>query len=39
MDYYKLGEKLNELLKLENKPVAIKWLVKEPKNVKKEDRK
>lgn len=37
MDYNKLGEKLNELLKLENKPVAIKWSVKEPKNVKKEE--
>jgi uncharacterized protein (DUF169 family) len=33
----KLGEKLNELLKLENEPVAIKWSVNDPKNVKKEE--
>ena len=32
-----LGEKLNELLKLENEPVAIKWSVNNPKNVKKEE--
>jgi uncharacterized protein (DUF169 family) len=37
MDYNTLGEKLNELLKLENEPVAIKWSVKEPKNVEKEE--
>lgn len=36
MDYMELGEKLSELLKLENEPVAIKWSVKEPKNVDKE---
>lgn len=33
----KLGEKLKELLKLENEPVAIKWSVKEPRNIKKEE--
>lgn len=32
-----VGEKLNELLKLENEPVAIKWSVKEPKNVQREE--
>ena len=32
-----LGEKLNEFLKLENEPVAIKWSVNDPKNVKKEE--
>ena len=37
MDYTELGEKLNELLVLENEPVAIRWSVKEPKNVKKEE--
>jgi len=37
MNYNELGEKLNEFLKLENEPVAIKWSVKEPKNVKKEE--
>ena len=37
MDYNELGEKLNEFLKLENEPVAIKWSVKEPKNVEKEE--
>ncbi len=37
MDYNKLGNKLNELLKLKNEPVAIKWSVKEPKNVGKEE--
>ncbi len=31
-----LGEKLKELLKLENEPVAIKWSVKEPRNIEKE---
>ena len=39
MDYNKLGNKLNELLKLKNEPVAIKWSVKEPKNVGKEESK
>ncbi|MGZ7047315.1 MAG: DUF169 domain-containing protein [Methanobacterium sp.] len=37
MDYNRLGNNLNELLKLENEPVAIKWSVKEPRNVEKED--
>ncbi len=37
MDYNELVEKLNELLKLENEAVAIKWSVKEPNNVEKED--
>lgn len=37
MDYNELGENLKELLKLENEPVAIKWSVKEPRNVKKEE--
>ena len=37
MDYNELREKLNELLKLENEPVAIKWSVKEPRNVEKEE--
>lgn len=39
MEYNELGEKLNELLKLENEPVAIKWSVGEPKNVEKESEK
>jgi uncharacterized protein (DUF169 family) len=37
MDYIELGEKLSELLKLENEPVAIKWSMKEPKNLEKEE--
>ncbi|KAF5086859.1 DUF169 domain-containing protein [Methanobacterium aggregans] len=37
MDNMELGENLNEILKLENEPVAIKWSVKEPKNVEKEE--
>ena len=37
MDSDGLGQKLNDLLKLENEPVAIKWSVKEPKNVEKEE--
>ncbi|MGB9937779.1 MAG: DUF169 domain-containing protein [Methanobacterium sp.] len=36
MDYNELGKKLNELMKFENEAVAIKWSVKEPKNVEKE---
>lgn len=39
MDYNELGEKLKELMKFENEPVAIKWSVMEPKNVKKESEK
>jgi len=31
------GEKLKELLKLENEPVAIKWSVREPRNIEKEE--
>lgn len=37
MDYNELGEKLNEILKLENEPVAIKWSVNEPKKVEREE--
>src|SRR5664280_2152571 len=32
-----MGEKLKEILKLEREPVAIKWSVRVPKNIKKED--
>lgn len=39
MNYDKLGKKLNELMKFENEQVAIKWSVKEPKNVEKEESK
>ena len=35
--YQKMGEKLKEILKLEREPVAIKWSVREPKNIKKEE--
>jgi uncharacterized protein (DUF169 family) len=37
MDYNELGNKLKGILKLENDPVAIKWSVKEPRNVEKEE--
>lgn len=37
MNYNESGEKLNQLLKLENQPVAIKWSVGQPKNVQKEE--
>jgi uncharacterized protein (DUF169 family) len=37
MGYSEFGNKLNELLKLENEPVAIKWSVNEPKNIEKEE--
>lgn len=37
MNYNELGEKLKEHMKFENEPVAIKWSVMEPKNVKKEE--
>lgn len=37
MNYNELGEKLKEVLKLKNEPVAIKWSVNEPKNVEKEE--
>ena len=39
MDYNELRGKLNQLLKLENEPVAIKWSVNEPQNVEKESEK
>ena len=39
MDYNELKEKLNQLLKLENEPVAIKWFVNEPENIEKEESK
>ena len=34
-----LGERLKKLLGLENEPVAIKWSIKEPENIVKEDEK
>ena len=34
--YQEMGEKLKEILKLEREPVAIKWSIREPKNIKKE---
>lgn len=37
MDCNELGKKLNELLKLKNGPVAIKWTVNDPKNVDREE--
>lgn len=37
MNYTELGDKLKELLKLENDPVAIKWSVKEPRDIEKEE--
>jgi len=37
MDFNRLGNNLNQLLKLENEPVAIKWSVNEPENIKKEE--
>jgi len=37
MDYKELGKELNEILELKNEPVAIKWSVKEPKNIEKEE--
>jgi uncharacterized protein (DUF169 family) len=35
--YKDLGEKLTEILKMEREPVAIKWSVREPRNIKKEE--
>jgi uncharacterized protein (DUF169 family) len=35
--YQEIGEKLKGILKLEKEPVAIKWSVREPKNIKKEE--
>ncbi|HML06020.1 MAG TPA: DUF169 domain-containing protein [Methanobacterium sp.] len=37
MNYDELREKLKELMKFENEPVAIKWSVQEPKNIPKEE--
>lgn len=37
MDTNELGEKLKELLKLENEPVAIKWSVREPADIEREN--
>lgn len=35
--YRELGEKLKDVLKLEREPVAIKWSVREPRGMKKEE--
>jgi uncharacterized protein (DUF169 family) len=32
-----MGEKLKEILKLEREPVAIKWSIREPENIQKEE--
>ena len=37
MEFNELREKLNDLLKLENEPVAIKWTVNEPEKYQKEE--
>lgn len=37
--FKELGEKLKELLELDNEPVAIKWSVREPINIEKEQEK
>lgn len=37
--YKELGEKLKELLELENEPVAMKWSIKEPDGIEKENEK
>jgi uncharacterized protein (DUF169 family) len=37
MDFRELGNSLNEVLKLENEAVAIKWSVRPPQNVEKEE--
>ena len=39
MDYNELGNKLKKILKLEKDPVAIKWSVKEPRDIEKEENK
>jgi uncharacterized protein (DUF169 family) len=39
MNYDELGQKLIKLMNFENEPVAIKWSVKEPENVKKDSEK
>ena len=38
-NYQNLGEKLKTILKLEREPVAIKWSVREPRNIQKEEEK
>jgi uncharacterized protein (DUF169 family) len=35
--YQELGQKLIDILGLKNTPVAIKWSVKEPRNIEKEN--
>ena len=35
--YKEMGEELKEILKLEYGPVAIKWSVREPKDINKEE--
>jgi uncharacterized protein (DUF169 family) len=35
--YQEMGEKLKEILGLEREPVAIKWSVREPRDIKKEE--
>jgi len=37
--YQKMGEKLKEILKLEREPVAIKWSVRDPRDINKEEEK
>jgi len=37
MDLDRLGDNLNQLLKLENEPVAIKWSVNPPEDIPKEE--
>lgn len=35
--YQELGNKLKKILKLEREPVAIKWVIREPRNIPKEE--
>jgi len=37
MDYRETGKRFKELLKLENEPVAIKWSVREPEDISREE--
>ncbi len=37
MDYREIRERFKELLKLENEPVAIKWSVREPGDIRREE--
>lgn len=37
MEYVELGKELTEIMNLENEPVAIKWSVKEPDDIEKEE--